>query len=224
MTNNTLNDILLKVAAVVSQAVEVDDTTDEYALWRTYANMAQNEWAELYEWPQLYREYNTQTSTASGNVTIAMPANYRKLASYPKITSDGVNTYEFSKIEPTKRGQYLDTDRYVYELSTNSQTYLVVNPSPLVSGASIMIPYWRSIASLASPSDQVECQNADYLTQRIIGYIWEAREDSRFPQAKAEAQRILSNLLEFENSKGEADSNTIQTIEEAKFNFRIGRN
>lgn len=224
MINETLNDILVKVSSVVNQTTDIDDTTDEYALWRSYANMAQKEWAETYEWPQLYTEYHTRTSTSTGNATLIMPSNYRKLASYPKIVADGANTFEYSKIDPMKKGQYNSTDRFIYELSTNSNSYLVVNPGTLVSGASIMIPYWRSIASLASPTDKIEVPNGEYMVERIIAYIWEASEDSRYPGAKATSQQILANLLEFENSKGEADANTIQTIEEAKFNFRIGRN
>ena len=85
------------------------------------------------------------------------------------------------------------------------------------------MPYWKSLASLVSPADIVECPNPDYLVQRVIAMIWESREDARFPQAKAEADKILARLLEQENAQGFAYDQQITTPEQRNYNFRIGR-
>lgn len=219
--SNTLNDILTKVSTIVSQETTVTDTSDEYSLWRSYANMAQNEWAETYEWPSLYTEYN---STSTGLATITLPANFRKMAGYPKITADGSTTYDYEEIDPYKREQYSDTDIYCYRLDgSDGVKSLVINPTTPVSGASIQIRYWRAIASLASPADIAECPNPEYMVQRIIAYIWESREDGRFPQAKAEAEKILAKMVEYEMAKGPSYNMDIQTPEVRNYNFRLGR-
>lgn len=223
MAHDTLNDILVKVSGIVSQTTDVTDTSDEYALWRSYANIAQKEWAETFEWPQLYAEYSTRTSTSTGNATVALPTDFRKLAAFPRITYDGSDTADFPEISPLSQSQYLSTEKYVYRLDTSTGAYLYVHPATLASGASIFIPYWRSPASLVSPANQVDCPNPDYMVRRITGLVWEAREDQRFQQANAEAQRILANLLEFENAHGVAYNDVIPTVEESRYNFRIGR-
>ena len=185
--------------------------------------MAQKEWAETYDWQSLYKEYNTMTSNPSGNATIALPADFRKLSGYPKITADGTNTEEYTQIDPQKASMMASDAYYSYLLHDAGQSYLIVSPGSLVSGASIFISYWKSPASLVSPVNIVDCPNPDYLVQQTIAYVWESREDSRFPQAKAEADKILARLLEHENTQGYAYDNKILTLEEKSYNFRIGK-
>jgi hypothetical protein len=112
---------------------------------------------------------------------------------------------------------------YCYLLRSGATTCLIVSPGTLCSGASIFVSYWKSLASLVSPADIVECPNPDYLVQRVIAMIWESREDSRFPQAKAEADKILARLLENENTQGYAYDTSITTPEQRSYSFRIGR-
>lgn len=82
-----------------------------------------------------------------------------------------------------------------------------------------------SIQSLASPANIAEIPNPDYLVKRAVAYLWEAREDARFVQAKQDAEIILRNMIEYENVFSEASTNSrVQTVEESKFNFRIGKN
>jgi hypothetical protein len=105
---------------------------------------------------------------------------------------------------------------------------MVVNPGTtsghLESGASIYVPYYAYPASLASPANQVSCPNPDYLVQGVIGDIWEAREDARFQQAKAEADMILKNMLEKEFTPNEASANDrVKTVEQTRYGFRLGR-
>lgn len=220
---DTLNDVLTKVSAVVSQTTDVTNTSDEYGLWRSYANMAQKEWSEVYNWPSLYKEYNTQTSNPSGNATIQLPADFRKLSGYPRLTADGTTTNEYPEISPQVKGKYNSEDEYCYVLNSSGKYYLIVNPGTAVSGASIFVSYWRSPASLCSPADIIDCPNPDYMVQRIIAQVWESREDARFPQAKAEAEKILSRLLEAEVTPSYAYDNRVLTQEEKSYDFKIGR-
>jgi hypothetical protein len=221
MSTETLNDIITKVSGVVSQTITVTATSNEYGLWRSYVNMAQKEWAESYDWPSLFVDYYTKTTTL-GLTSISLPADFRKLSSFPQAVYDGTTTKTYNEIDPQKQSQYT-TDDYCYILSSNAATNLVLNPVSMLSGVSLHIPYWRSPASLVSPADKIDCPDSEYLVQRTIAYIWESREDGRFPQAKVEAEKILSRLLENELTKGMAYDNKIQTPEERNYSFRVGR-
>jgi len=222
MANNTLNDIIVKVSSIVSQEIDVVSDSDEYALWRAYVNMAQNEWGEVSEWSTLYTEYNANTTTTS-QATIELPSNFRKLAGYPKV-SGSQSTNEYQEIDPVRKGQYGVSDKYCYRFTQSGKDYLVIHPTDtFASGASIFVPYWRSLASLVSPTDVVECPNADYLVQRTVALVWESREDARFQQAKAEAEKILARMIEYDVAKGAGYDNTVQTPENAHYSFRIGR-
>lgn len=224
--SETLNDVISKIASVVNQETSVTDTSDEYSLWKSYVNQAQQEWADVYEWQQLLGEYNAITTTPGTNAnaaTIALPLNFKKLAGFPKITADGTTTNEYMEINPLTKSQYLATEQYCYVLYSRPTTYLIVNPGTIVSGASIFLAYWKSLTSLASPNDVIECPNSEYLIKRSIALIWESREDARFPQVKAEAEKILQRALMFDSAKGVGYDNKIQMIEESKYDFRLGR-
>lgn len=226
MARDSLNDVIVKISSIVSQETTVTDTSDEYALWRSYINMAQKEWAESYDWQSLYKEYNYLTTAEGTNAqaaTITLPGDFRKLAGYPKITHSPSSTDEFSQIDPQTKTMMASDEHYCYLLNNGASTYLVVSPGTLMSGASVYIPYWKSPASLVSPADVIDCPNPDYLVQRTISYIWESREDNRFPQAKVEADKILSRLLENENTQGYAYDQRITTPEQRNYSFRLGR-
>jgi len=221
----TLDDVQSRVAAVTD--LDQDTTnipTDDYSLRTTYINMAQKEWAEAYDWSVLYTEYNMLVSTSTGNASVVLPANFRKLASYPKIMVDST-AYQFSQVRPEEDDQYSDNDKRVWILgSPNSQYILRVFGASLSSGASVKVPYYRSPASLATGTDIAEVPNADYLVQRTIAYVWGSKEDARFPTAKAEAEIILQNMLEFEQVPSRAsDWDRVKTVEETRYNFRLGR-
>jgi hypothetical protein len=187
--------------------------------------MALLEWAEANDWQVLYAEFNTLTSTSTGNASVALPSDFRKLASFPAITYDGVTTELFPEVRPQEQGKYTSNDRRV-EMWGNPQdgyTMRVQGPT-LASGASIKVPYYTSIQSLASPANIAEIPNPDYLVKRAVAYLWEAREDARFVQAKQDAEIILRNMIEYENLFSEASTfNTVKTVEENRYGFRIGR-
>lgn len=224
-----MDNVQSRVGAVFDQNEDTADlSTDDYSLRRAYINMAENEWAETYDWKSLYREANVRVSTSTGNTSIALSAggvtDFRKLASFPKITFDGATTEAFSEIRPQEKNSYDATDRYIYILGDQNAGYtMVVNAGTLASGASVHIPYFRSVASLVSPANVVMCPNPEYLVQRTLAYLWESHGDARFPQAKSEAQRILQNLLAQEQTYGESYVDSVKTQEWKYHNFHWGR-
>lgn len=220
----TVDEIQGRIAGIVDQDEQTSNiSTNDYSLRLKYMNMAQSEWAELYDWQALYKEYHLQIPSATGNASIVLPGDFRKLASYPVIVADG-QAVEFPEVRPQEDGRYLDTDKRVLVLGNPYDGYtLRVKGTELASGASVKVPYYASAGSLVSPLDSSMIPNADYLVARTVAYLWEAREDPRFPQMKAEAERILANLLERENVPSEAADGRVKTIDEARYGFRMGR-
>lgn len=226
----TVDNIQSQVAGVVDQDQDTSNiSTTDYDLRLSYLNRRERMWSELGKWQCLYKEFHSCTSLDSGNASVALPTDFRFIASFPKITYDGVNTEEFPVIRGQEEGQRLSTDKYVKILGNSNNGYcMVVNPGTssgfMVSGASIFVPYFLTPSSHVSPADVVYCPNPDYLVQGVIADIWEAREDARFQQAKVEANRILQNMLEFEMTPSEASAdNRVRTVEETKYGFRLGR-
>lgn len=222
----TLDNLEGKLAAILDQNEDTADiTAADYSLRREYLNMAQREWAETYDWRSLYRESNLRVSTSTGNASIVLPSDFRKLAMSPRITYDGATTEDFPEIRPQEKSQYASTDRYIYVLGDqNSTQVMFVNAGTLASGASITLPYYRSPASLVSPANIAMCPNPEYLVQRTLAYVWESQSDQRFPQAKAEADKILKQMLEYEQVYGEGYDDKVKTVERTRFGgFRWGK-
>jgi len=224
MARSTIDSIQSRVAAIVDQ----DENTAnigaaDYSLRLTYINRSVQKWAEVQDQQVLYKEFNMLVSTSTGNASVLLPADFRKLAGYPKITFDGTNTDDFPEVLPQQDG-YKPTERRVWILGNPSDRYIlrVFGPT-LASGASVKVPYWKSPVSLASPADIPDVPNSEYLVQDCLSQLWESRDDPKFPQAKADADRLLANMLTFENTPNEAsDWTRSKTIEETKYGFRWG--
>jgi len=158
-------------------------------------------WAERFDWPQLLNKTNVLTSLHSA-ATVSLPANFRKIATELKIGS-----YNYPQVDPQETGRFGTSDKYFYLLGNPNNGYnLVVNPPTLASGTSISFSYYQSPNSLVSGSDTSLIPNPDYLIQQSLYYYFQANEDERFQDARAEAERILATMLEFENVKGERDT------------------
>jgi len=229
--STTVDNVQSAIAAILDQDQDTDNiATTDYSLRLEHINQRERKWAEVGKWDALYTEYNTLASTPSTNV-VPLPAGFRELAAEPKITYDGSNTASFSEIRGQEKVQFNPaSDKYV-EISGNPNTGydMLVNPATstgfMASGASIFIPYFSTPTSPASPTNVITCPNPDYIIQGVIADIWQAREDSRFPQAQADANVILQNMLEFEFTPSEAAFNrNVKTVEETRHAFRLGRN
>ena len=228
--NIDVQELQNRVASSVDQSATAPTAGgDTWNLRLRYLNRSQNNWADTYNFRELYKEFNTQTSTSTGNTSISMPTDFHKLASYPKITGDGVNTYNYPDIRPEEKGRYGASDRYFYLMGNPADGYVLVlhagtSAGQLASGASIQVPYYASPASLASPADKSMCPNPEYLVKQSVAYLWEAGEDPRFPQAKVEAEKELLKIVEQENTHNDASEHSrIRSDLELKYNFRPGK-
>lgn len=181
------------------------------------------DWAESYDWSVLHKPFNGIISTSSANASLALPAGFKKLDSKPVITWDGSTTAEFEIVDISRNNLYLDSDKFVNLLGNDRDTKTLYIHSSLVSGASVQFNYWTSPVSLASATDLTECPDPTFLVQRTLYYIYKGREDGRFPEAKVEADRILSRMIENENTLGRGHSDNRVHNYNADRGFRIGR-
>ena len=225
MAKISVDEIQSRVAAITDQ----DERTSQipardYALRLSFINKLMQKWAEVNDWQVLYTEYNMLVSTSTGNASIALPSDFRKPASAPRITYDGTNTFEFPITRPQDARQYDDFYKRVEFLGNYQDNYtLRVYGVTLSSGASLKLPYYMSVQSLVSPANITEIPNPDYLVEGTIGMWWEAREDPRFQDKKAEAERILRNMIEFENVFPDGSQySRVKTIDETEFTHRWG--
>ena len=221
---NTLNEIQNRISALLDQEHSPTVGDDEWNLRLQYINTAQAEWEQLYDWQVLYTEYNTATSTASGNASISLPTDFRKIASYPKIAGE-----EFSEVRPQERSQKQSSDKYFYLMGNENSGYTMVandGSGLLTSGASIYISYYATANSLASPADVSPVPDINYLVHKALAQRLFSADDPRYSISTAEAEKALARMLEREAVHSEAanDYSRIRTVEETRYGFRIGRN
>jgi hypothetical protein len=225
----TVDEVQSRIGSIVDQDEKTADiSSSDYSLRLKYINIAAEEWADSYDWDELYREFNTQTSTASGNCSVSMPANFRKMASFPKISWDGNNTDQFPVARLQENSRFADTDKRVCMIGNQNTGYTMVvfgvTNGAMISGASIMVPYYADYGSLASPADAPEIGCYNYLIKRTVALIWQSREDPRYPMAQQEAEDELKGLINYENTFGEGNTNDrIRTTDETRSNFRWGK-
>lgn len=223
--STTVDNIQGKVAAVVDQDQDTSNiSADDYALRLTFINNREREWAEAGRWPSLYKEFITNTSTATGNVTVSLPGDFRVEAGFPRAY-DGSTEYEYSVIEPQREKQYSSTDKYVKKYGNeNTGHTMVFNSAGFASGSTIFVPYFSYPSSHASPANVIYCPNPEYISTGVIADVWEAGEDARFQIKKSEADQILENMLEFgmTPSEGSADDR-VKVVEQTRHDFKWGR-
>ena len=158
---SSLQDIQNMMAAELDQSATITAGTSDWNLRLAYINWAQRDFSESYDWRALFTEVNTLTSQASGNATVSLPWDYRKLAGYPFITYDGQTTKEFPEINAKEKTRFLPTDLYVTTVGNPNTGYsMVINPASIVSGASIYYSYYAVLPSLASPTDVSKCPDS----------------------------------------------------------------
>lgn len=184
-------------------------------------NRALFDWSESYDWTALKKVFNGVVSTASANSSIAIPVGFRKLDGFPIIAGE-----QYTPVDVTRNGEYTTTDKVANILGNEKDTRVLYVPfGNLSSGASVQYTYWASPVSLSTATNVTECPDPTFLVQRAMYYLYKGREDGRFPEAKAEADRILARLIENENTLGQAHSdNQVHNWNTTRYGFRIGRN
>lgn len=224
----TLSQIMQQIAATVNQESTAPTAGgSEYNLWLQYINRGVQEWAESNDW-EVLKKYYWPGVTGTSQASIALPADYKKLAAPVRVqvAGDAEGGTSYPNILEEQKGMYLSTDEYLYEVGDiSSGFHLVFHPGTLASGASIEIQYFSMPTSLASPSETPLVNDAQFLVDRTIAYIFEARSDARFQPMETKARDRLMAMVENANlSKYNSYDNPAPVISTLrKQGFRVGR-
>jgi len=202
-------------------------TGSEFNLWLSFMNRAVQEWSESHDWETL-KKYYWPGVTGASQASIPMPLDYRKLAAPIRVQNagDSEGGTPYPDILENQKGMYLETDEYVYEVGNYSDGYhIVFHPGTLASGASIEIQYYSMPTSLASPAEIPLVEDSQFLIDRTIAYIFEARSDPRFQSMETKARDRLMLMIENSSlSKYNSYDNPAPVINTLrKQGFRVGR-
>lgn len=215
----------------MAATVNLDQTqpsagSTDYNLWIEFLQRAQAEWAETYDWEET-RTFFYPNITGATTATISLPTDWRKLAGPPIHWSTGnSNGVTWPETLPEQKTLYATTDKYFYIMGNQNAGYTMIwNPGTLNSGASIEIQYFAVPASLASAGQITTCPDSQYLADRTIAYILEARYDNRYQAMEVKARERLLNMVENANAKkysSYANPAYVLTTHR-KQGFRVGR-
>jgi hypothetical protein len=202
----SLESILKRIGGYVDQEVETP-TGSDLTSRKDYVNRALFEWANSYDWDSLNQTYNFTISAVS-TVSLALPTNFKKPMSalYDFVTNPPT---EYAIVPKDERFTYQLNEEYSYLDGDDSDGYFLIVPKGLASGASIVMDIQVYPSALASLTQIPPMKNTDYLVQRAISLVLEARGDARYPIARAEADRILANSIEVQNAKNIGVNNQI---------------
>ena len=221
----TVSQIFGSVSALVNQdqTQPVAGSTD-YNLWMEFLQRAQIEWSESYDFEELRKTfYPTITGTGA---TIALPSDFKKVAGSPIYWNVNSNGQPWAEVLPEQRTLYSINDKYFYIMGNQNTGFnMLWNPPTLNSGSSVEIPYFAIPASLASSGQITVCPDSQFLADRVIAYVLEARYDSRFQEMEAKARERLMMMVENQNLKKYSSYATPAYVlsQTRKMGFRMGR-
>jgi hypothetical protein len=219
----SLTDIQTNIAYEIDGNASISPTSADWGLRLTPINRALFDWSETYDWKQLEKIHNGNVATA-GNASYTLPNDFRRMIGFPKITYDGSTSFNFPIIDPTRNYQLNpDSDRFVNVIGNDANgNTMVINAGTIASGASVQFVYQAFPASLASTGQLTECPDPTYIIQKALYYIYKTKEDPKFQEAKVEADRIMSRMIENENTLGVGYADRRVGISSLN-NFRVGR-
>ncbi len=225
--SSTLNTLQQDIASVVDQSTTVPTAGgDEWNLRKSWINRSIEEYGHAYDWEAL-RKVAFPGITGVSQGSISLPLEFRKMARMPVYHSSGVSGgEEWSEILPEEIGRFESTDKYFYLLGDRGNGYTMVwNPATIASGASMMLTYFSFPTSLSSPANVLAMENPEFVINRTIAYIFEARSDARFQGFEARARENLLQMIDAQNDKGAAFGTNayVKTQEQKYYGFRIGR-
>lgn len=222
----TLDDLQIAIANELDQSSTAPTTGGtDWTIRTNILNRSLRDWSESYDWDDLKKIFNGVVSTSTGNASYALPSDFRKMDGYPRIMSDGSTSYDFPHVDPSKNIKYIDSDKYVNILGNESDGHtMYIHAGTLASGASVQFTYYASPASLTTTTDVAEVADPTFLVQRSLYYLYKAREDGRFPEAKVESDRILARLIENQNTRGFGSLDRRADVHQQPYSYwRVGR-
>ena len=222
-----VTDIMKRVATTVNQEATAPTTgSAEYELWLEYINRGVMEWSEANDWESMRKIFFPEVTGVSV-ATVLLPLDFKKLAAAPRLyVDDRVGGYEFPEIIEEQGGLQSHNSLYITQTGNySSGIALIFNPATLASGASLAIPYYSMPTSISSPTEVPIVDDAQFLVDRTIAYILEARSDARFQIQENRARERLLMMIENANlakySSYAGPNPVIGT--ERRAGFRIGR-
>lgn len=227
MARLTVDQIMKQIASTVNQEAQAPTAGgDEYDLWLEYINRALFEWAQATDWESL-RKYYFPSVVGSSTATVPMPLDFKKLAAEPRLFAQGYSEgIPFSEVLSEQTGMYKQTDQYVMTRGDMTNGFnIIFHPGTLASGTSLFIQYFSMPTSLASPAEVPIIPDSQFLIDRTIAYIFEARSDSRFQLEENKAREKLLSMVENNNAMhydSYAGQNPVLTTTQ-KTGFRVGR-
>lgn len=198
----TLNDILLDSASYLDLDASIPTGTELTTRIR-FSAMAVREWADSAKWRQLKVD-STPSLASFASIGIS---NYKQLNGPPmEYLSDGIYQ-EYPEIPPEDRFYKEQDDKYSYILGSEG-TGFSLHVNGINVNATLTIPYIRGASVMATLSDICEVPDPSFVTQRVISYVLQARNDERFPVVMAEGNRILRNMITAEQVRLPGGSNS----------------
>jgi hypothetical protein len=227
MARLTVTQIMQQIASTVNQESAAPDAGNaEWGLWLQYINRSYFEWVDSHDW-EVSRKFWFPVISGVSQATVSLPGDFKKLAA-DVVLYNGEQTQgsHYGEILPEQEGLYVNTDKYVKITGNLSDGFnMLINPGTLASGASLSVQYFSTPTSLASGSEIPLIPDSQFLVDRAIAYIFEARSDPRFQQEETKARERLMTMIEnadVAKYNSYASPNFVITPER-KQSFRIGR-
>lgn len=220
--------ILKRIASTVNQeATAPTSGGSEFNLWIEYINRSIQEWSEANDWEDL-RKVFFPTVSGTGSATVSLPPDYKKLAGPVKVHGTATEEYdEYPEVLNEETGLYNETQKYVrIRGNVSDGRNLIFHPGSISSGASVEIPYFSMPTAVSAYGDIPSVSDSQFLVDRTIAYVLEARSDARFQQMEAKARERLTNMIENANLNKFNSYNgpsRIPAATERKLGFRLGR-
>jgi hypothetical protein len=227
MSRLSVDEIMVQIASTVNQeATEPATGSSEWALWLQYINRGVFEWANTHDWEVLRKTY-FPIVTGTNQGTVSLPQDFRKIGAPPVLyNGDSENGVRYGEALPEQEQFYGTTEKY-YEIRGDISTgfSIILHPQTLASGASLVIQYFSMPTALASGVQYPVVPDSQFLVNRTIAYIFEARSDSRFQLEEQKARDNLLNMIENQDAaKYNSYSNNNPVIStNQRQNFRLGR-
>lgn len=193
----TLEQILQRIGSYVDQDASTP-TDSDLEIRTNFVNFAYEEWSNAYDWDETRKTYTFSVTTAS-TVSMGLPTDFMKVQSplYEQTSTNAKNEYAQIR-ENDQWGEPVGSNVFFVSGNRNNGYTLLV-PKGLSSGATCEMKYQSHPTSLATLSDIPAMSNPNFLVQRGIAFVLESRGDTRFPTAKADANRILASMMEHQN-------------------------
>jgi hypothetical protein len=185
----TLNDILLDSSSYLDLDAALPTGTELTTRIR-FSAMAVNEWADAAKWRQLKVE-STPSLASFASIGIS---NFKRLnGPAMEYLSDGIYQ-DYPEVTPEEKYYKAQSDKYCYITGSDGQGFSL-HVNGINVNATLTIPYMRGASVMATFTDVCEVPDPLFVTNRVISYVLQARNDERFPIVVAEGNRNLKNMI-----------------------------